>query len=78
MKQQLLVSQRIRMDGDSSQSNLCEWAERLLVNWNLLQVIQCLPAVYHPGNEGRGGSHDGTDTPLLGTHLPMMVYFMSR
>ena len=47
------------MDGDSPQSDLCEWVERLLMHWNLLQVVQGLPAVYHPGNggRGRGGNH---------------------
>ena len=41
------------MDGDPPQSDLSQRPVVLLVHWDLLQVIQRLPAINHPVREKR-------------------------
>ena len=42
------------MNGDPPKSNVGQRSVGLLMNWHLLQVIQGLPTIYHPGGKGRG------------------------
>ena len=51
-----LVGYRVGVNSHSPQSDVCGGFECLLVHRYLLQVVQRLPAIYHPvGGVGGGG-----------------------
>ena len=67
----------VGMDGDSPQPDLCQWSVVLLVDRDLLQVVQCLPAIDHPAHHHASHTHTtdmtkkgegGISTKLV--HLP--------